>query len=43
MQHADDCWVKMSPAQRGGAYEMHGIGCTGHSLNLPTVDSHKYS
>ena len=43
MQHAVDCWVKMSPAQRADAYEMHGIGCTGHSLNLTTEDSHKKS
>ena len=43
MQHADDCWVKISPAQRAGAYEMYGIGCTGHSLNLSTKVSHKKS
>ena len=43
MQHADDCWVKISPAQRAGAYEMYGIGCPGHSLNLSTKVSHKKS
>ena len=43
MQHAVDCWVKMSPAQRADAYEMYGIGCTGHSLNFSTEDLHKKS
>jgi len=41
MQHAVDCWLKMSPEQRADAYEMHGIGCAGHSSNLITEDSHK--
>jgi len=41
MQHAVDCWLKMSPEQRADAYEMHGNGCAGHSSNLITEDSHK--
>ena len=43
MQHAVDCWLKLSPEQQADAYEMHGIGCTGHSANLTTDDSHKHS
>jgi hypothetical protein len=43
MQHAVDCWLKLTPAQQDDAYEMHGLGCTGHSANLTTDDSHKHS
>lgn len=43
MQHAVDCWLKMSPEQRVDAYEMHELGCAGHSGNLTTEDSHKKS
>ena len=43
MQHAVDCWLKMSPEQRVDAYEMHELGCAGHSCNLTTEDSHKKS
>ena len=41
MQHAVDYWLTMSPEQREDAYEMHGIGCAGHTDNLITEDSHK--
>jgi hypothetical protein len=41
MQHAVDCWLKLTPEQQANAYEMHGLGCTGHSVNLITEDSHK--
>ena len=43
MQHAVDCWLKLTPEQQADAYEMHGLGCTGHSANLTTDDSHKHS
>jgi hypothetical protein len=43
IQHAVDCWLKMSPEQRADAYEMHELGCAGHSNNLTTEDSHKKS
>jgi len=43
MQHAVDCWLKLSPEAKADAYEMHGLGCTGHSANLTTDDSHKHS
>ena len=43
MKHAVDCWLKLSPEQQDDAYEMHGLGCTGHSANLTTDDSHKHS
>jgi len=28
MQHAVNCWLKLSPEQQADAYEMHGLGCT---------------
>ena len=43
MQHAVDQWLKLTPEQQAHAYEVHGIGCTGHSVNLTTDDSHKKS
>ena len=43
MQHAVDSWMKMTRKQQEDAYEMFGIGCTGHSVNLTTEDSHKHS
>ena len=43
MQHAVDCWLKLTPEQQADAYEMHGLGCTGHSVNLTTDDSHSKS
>ena len=43
MQHAVDSWTKMTRKQQEDAYEMFGIGCTGHSVNLTTEDSHKHS
>ena len=43
MKSAVDCWRKMTPAQQADAYEMHGLGCTGHSVNLTTDDSYKQS
>jgi hypothetical protein len=41
MQHAVDCWLKLTHEQQASAYEMHGLGCIGHSVNLITEDSHK--
>ncbi len=43
MAHAVKYWQSLTPAQREDAYEMHGLGCTGHSVNLTTDDSHKHS
>jgi hypothetical protein len=45
MQHAVDCWLELSPEQRTIAYKMHGIGCTGHAVNLTTEaeDTHRKS
>lgn len=43
MAHAVKCWQLLTPAQQEDAYEMHGLGCTGHSVNLTTDDSHKHS
>ena len=43
MQHAVKSWLSLTPKQQEDAYEMYGIGCTGHSVNLTTEDSHKHS
>jgi hypothetical protein len=43
MAHAVKCWQKLNPAQQEDAYEMHELGCSGHSVNLTTDDSHKHS
>ncbi len=40
---AVDCWKKLTPEQQADAYEMHGLGCSGHSVNLTTDASHNKS
>ena len=35
--------AQLTPAQQEDAYEMHGLGCTCHSVNLKTDDSHRHT
>jgi hypothetical protein len=43
MEQPVKSWLSLTPKQQEDAYEMYGIGCTGHSVNLTTEDSHKHS